>query len=116
MIDLPQEFLERMKGELGGEYGTFLQSYDRPAEKAVRANTLKITPEEFEKLAPVPLDGKVPWEGSGFYAQGESLGKTVLHAAGLYYVQEPSAMCAVPELEVKRGERILDLCAAPGGK
>ena len=116
MIDLPQEFLERMKGELGGEYGTFLQSYDRPALKAVRANALKITPEEFEKISPVPLDGKVPWEESGFYARGESLGKTVLHAAGLYYVQEPSAMCAVPELEVKRGERILDLCAAPGGK
>ncbi|MDE6667573.1 MAG: RsmF rRNA methyltransferase first C-terminal domain-containing protein [Clostridia bacterium] len=116
MFDLPQEFSDRMKDELGTEYDAFIQSYTRPAEKAVRANTLKITPEEFEKLAPVPLDGKVPWEESGFYAQGEGLGKTVLHAAGLYYVQEPSAMCAVPELEIKSGERVLDLCAAPGGK
>lgn len=116
MIDLPEEFLKRMKGELGAEYAGFLQSYSRPAEKAVRVNTLKITPEEFEKISPVTLDGKVPWEDSGFYAQGDSLGKTVLHAAGLYYVQEPSAMCAVPELEIKAGERVLDLCAAPGGK
>ena len=84
MFDLPQEFLDRMKGELGDGYDAFLQSYARPALKAVRANTLKITPEEFEKISPVPLDGKVPWEDSGFYAQGEGLGKTVLHAAGLY--------------------------------
>ena len=116
MIDLPEEFLNRMKGELGAEYDLFLQSYARPAEKGVRANTLKITPEEFEKISPIELDGKVPWEQNGFYAKGESLGKTVLHAAGLYYVQEPSAMCAAPRLEVKRGERVLDLCSAPGGK
>lgn len=116
MIDLPAEFLERMKGDLGEEYDSFLQSYARPAVKGVRANALKISPEEFSALAPVSLDGKVPWEDSGFYAQGEGLGKTVLHAAGLYYVQEPSAMCAVPELEVKAGERVIDLCAAPGGK
>ena len=83
MVDLPAEFLERLRGELGAEFDAFLKSYDRPAEKAVRANTLKITPEEFEKLAPVPLDGKVAWEDSGYYAKGESLGKTVYHAAGL---------------------------------
>lgn len=116
MIILPEEFLERMKGELGAEYEDFLQSYATPAVKGVRANTLKITPEEFEKIAPVALVGKTDWEESGFYAKGDGLGKTVLHAAGLYYVQEPSAMCAVPELEIKCGERVLDLCAAPGGK
>ncbi|MDE5667634.1 MAG: RsmF rRNA methyltransferase first C-terminal domain-containing protein, partial [Clostridia bacterium] len=56
------------------------------------------------------------WESCGFYANGECIGKTVFHAAGLYFVQEPSAMSAVPKLEIKAGERILDLCAAPGGK
>ncbi|MDE7083567.1 MAG: RsmF rRNA methyltransferase first C-terminal domain-containing protein [Clostridia bacterium] len=116
MIDLPKDFLERMKGELGADYEDFLSGYARPAEKGVRANTLKLSTEDFEKLAPVELDGKTVWEKNGFYAKGESLGKTVYHAAGLYYVQEPSAMCAVPELEIKAGERVLDLCAAPGGK
>ncbi len=66
------------------------------------------------------MDGAVPWEKSGFYvpagANVSGLGKTVAHAAGLYYVQEPSAMCAVPELNVTAGERVLDLCSAPGGK
>ena len=116
MINLPEEFLERMRGELVGEYEAFIKSYDRPAEKGVRVNALKIAPEEFLKLAPVATDGAVEWERCGFYANGEGIGKTVFHAAGLYYVQEPSAMSAVPKLEVKAGERVLDLCAAPGGK
>ena len=58
----------------------------------------------------------MPWEENGFYVADEGLGKTLYHAAGLYYVQEPSAMCAAPELGVKKGERVLDLCSAPGGK
>ncbi len=97
------------------DFEAFLKSYDRPAERAIRVNTLKITTEEFKKLSPFALTG-VPWEPSGFYVEVEGLGKTPLHAAGLYYVQEPSAMSAAPELEVKRGERVLDLCSAPGGK
>lgn len=116
MIDLPEKFLKRMKSELKSEYQDFLDSYARPAEKGVRVNTLKSTVEDFEKLSPVRLDGKIEWEQSGFYAQGEGLGKNVFYAAGLYYVQEPSAMSVVPNLDVKSGERVLDLCAAPGGK
>lgn len=116
MIDLPAQFSDRMRESLGGEYASFLKSYERPAERAIRVNTLKITSEEFEKISPVPLDGKVPWESNGYYSPAEGLGRHILHSAGLYYVQEPSAMCAVPRLEVKAGERVLDLCSAPGGK
>ncbi|MDE6586346.1 MAG: RsmB/NOP family class I SAM-dependent RNA methyltransferase [Clostridia bacterium] len=116
MIELPAEFLKRAKAELGGEYADFLNSYNNPSVRGIRVNTLKISAEEFERLAPVPLDGKVEWEPNGFYTPSETPGKTIFHAAGLYYVQEPSAMCAAPELEVKRGERVLDLCSAPGGK
>lgn len=116
MIDLPAEFLKRMKGLLGEGYQDFLQSYARPVERAIRVNRLKIKEEQFENISPLALDGIVPWERSGYYVRGDGLGKTVLHAAGAYYVQEPSAMCAVPELDVKPGERVLDLCAAPGGK
>lgn len=115
MINLPVEFLERMKADLGDEFGEFLKSYDRPAEKGLRVNTLKISVEDFSALAPVGLDGSVKWEKCGFYATGD-VGKTIFHAAGLYYVQEPSAMCAVPKLDINAGERVLDLCAAPGGK
>ncbi len=113
---IPEEFLSRMKVQLGSGYDEFLKSYSLPVARAVRVNTLKISAEKFEELSPLVLDGKVPWEQNGYYVQGEGLGKTVLYAAGAYYVQEPSAMCAVPEMGVRRGERVLDLCAAPGGK
>lgn len=115
MIDLPREFAERMKVQLGENYSYFLKSYELPPQKAIRVNTLKISVDNFIKISPFALT-PIPWEPSGFYVEGEGIGKTVLHAAGGYYVQEPSAMSVVPELEVKPGERVLDLCSAPGGK
>lgn len=114
-MELPEEFVSRMRDELKDEFGAFLQSYARSPERAIRVNTLKISIEEFKKISPFLLE-PVEWEQSGFYVDGENLGKSVYHAQGLYYVQEPSAMCAAPKLEVKEGERVLDLCAAPGGK
>ena len=90
MTELPAEFIERMKKILGVEFESFLQSYTRPPEKGIRVNLLKISTENFEKISPIALDGKVLWDDSGYYAKGESLGKTIAHAAGLYYVQEPS--------------------------
>ena len=113
----PFEFLERMKKELGENYVAFLKSYDLPPEKGIRVNTLKISVSEFEKISPLTLDGNIPWEERGFYIKDTGgAGRTLEHAAGLYYVQEPSAMSPVAKLEIKRGERVLDLCAAPGGK
>ena len=114
-MDLPSEFLARMKNELGDGFNGFLKSYDRPPERGIRINTLKISSEEFKRISPFLLE-PVQWEKNGFYVSCDGLGKTVYHAQGLYYVQEPSAMCAAPKLEVKRGERVLDLCSAPGGK
>lgn len=116
MVELPEEFLTRMRNVLGGGFDDFYDSYKLPPERAVRVNTLKISVEEFKKIFPIPLGESVEWERSAFYTPAEGLGKTVLHSAGAYYVQEPSAMCAVPELEIRGGERVLDLCAAPGGK
>ncbi|MDE7300973.1 MAG: RsmB/NOP family class I SAM-dependent RNA methyltransferase, partial [Clostridia bacterium] len=115
MISLPQKFIERMTNILGDSFGDFLSSYDRAPYKAVRVNTLKLSVEEFSRISPFALK-PVPWEKNGFYVDTEKAGKTIMHAAGLYYVQEPSAMSAAPELNVKRGERVLDLCSAPGGK
>lgn len=112
---LPQEFLLRMKNDIGGEFGDFLASYDIPAARGVRANTLKVSAEELKALAPFPLE-PVPWCDCGFYIGEERPGKFIEHAAGLYYVQEPSAMCAAPLFKDIRGKNVLDLCSAPGGK
>ena len=112
---LPTEFLARMKKELGDGFDDFLKTYDCPPERGIRVNTLKISAEKFKKISPFLLE-PVEWEKNGFYVSSDGLGRTVYHAQGLYYVQEPSAMCAAPKLEVKTRERVLDLCSAPGGK
>ena len=115
MMNLPQAFMERMRRCLGDEAEEFFASYSRPPEKGIRVNTLKTSIEHFRSITPFKLE-PVPWEKNGFYVTDEKPGKTVLHAAGVYYVQEPSAMCAAPLLDVHGGERVLDLCSAPGGK
>lgn len=113
---IPTAFLDRMKAMLGAEYEDFLASLEGPQYRALRVNTTKISVEQF--LAKVPFQVQpVPWTDNGFYYdESQRPGKSSLHEAGVYYIQEPSAMAPVMFLEPKPGERILDLCAAPGGK
>jgi len=114
--NLPSPFAERMRALLQEEYEAFASSYQRPAAHGLRVNTLKIDRESFRKLSPFSLR-VVPWCPDGFlYPEGERPGKHPYHACGLYYIQEPSAMSPAEALGVRPGERVLDLCAAPGGK
>ena len=113
---LPVEFEERMRKMLGEEAEAFFASYDREKFTALRLNPLKTQKESFVERGLFSLM-PVPWEKNGFYYGCEDApGKHPYHEAGVYYIQEPSAMAPVPFLEVKPGERVLDLCAAPGGK
>jgi len=114
---LPEAFLRRMRTLLGpAEFAAFVASYREGRTHGLRVNTLKITPMELTRrlgLAPDP----VPWCPEGFYCDETAQpGKHPYHAAGLYYLQEPSAMAAATLLDPQPGERVLDLCAAPGGK
>ena len=112
---LPIEFTERMKELLGDEYDAFLATYDRENYRALRLNPLKATIEQLE-LCRNNLE-QVPWESNGFYfAEDVRPGIHPYHGAGVYYIQEPSAMLPVNWLEPEPGELVLDLCAAPGGK
>ena len=116
MNDLPEKFIENMKKQLPeDEWEAFFAVYARPPYKGLRVNALKISAAEFEKISPFPLR-PVPWAENGFYTDGEKTGAHAYHFAGLYYSQEPSAMCAAPLLDAKPNERVLDLCSAPGGK
>ncbi len=113
---LPAAFLARMEKLLGSEYEAFLRSYGEERSYGLRQNPLKSTKEEFIRVMPFPLQ-QIAWAREGFYYDADSQpGRHVLHEAGAYYIQEPSAMAAVEALMPKPGERILDLCAAPGGK
>lgn len=100
----------------GNEYRDFILSFDGKRNLGVRVNTLKITPSEFLNLMEKRFE-TIPWIPQGFYySQGESLGKHPAYHAGLYYIQEPSAMMPAQALTPQPGEKVLDLCAAPGGK
>lgn len=113
---LPQAFLERMEHMLGDEYPAFLQSYDKERYQALRVNPLKTDRKEFVSKAPFALT-PVAWEPNGFYYDShDTPGKHPYHAAGVYYIQEPSAMAPAAYLDAQPGEKVLDLCAAPGGK
>ncbi|MGZ0050446.1 RsmB/NOP family class I SAM-dependent RNA methyltransferase [Brevibacillus gelatini] len=114
--NLPELFTERMKRLLEQEYEAFIASYDQPVTHGLRVNPLKVAREQFLSLSPFALE-PVAWCANGFrYKEQDRPGKHPFHAAGLYYLQEPSAMSAAEALDAKPGERILDLCAAPGGK
>ena len=109
---LPEAFLERMKAQLGAEYGQFLASLERPRAVALRFNPLK------GERPDLPFVGQpVPWEPEGVYYDPEARpGLHVYHEAGVYYLQEASAMAPVVLLDPQPGEKVCDLCAAPGGK
>ena len=105
-----------MKDQLPeNEWEAFFAVYKKPPFKGVRLNPLKGGRDALKSLLPF-LEQPVKWEENGFYTWAEKLGSSPFHAAGVFYSQEPSAMCAALLLEVHEGERVLDLCSAPGGK
>ena len=115
-MNLPEAFLARMKKQLGAEYDAFVASYDADTSYGLRLNLLKGTVDEIIPVLPFALTN-VPWIPEGFHVSStERPGKHILHEAGAYYIQDPSAMSVITLLDPMPGERILDLCAAPGGK
>lgn len=120
-MNLPIEFENKMKAFLGNEWDDFLYSYDNNRFQALRFNTLKVqSPEErmrILKTLKTSSDKKVSWANAAYYFdENVRPGKHPYHEMGLYYIQEPSAMSAAALLAPKPGMRVLDLCAAPGGK
>lgn len=121
MMNLPIEFEKKMKAFLGDEWDDFLYSYDNNRFQALRFNTLKVqSPEEIMRILKVlgiSSDKRVSWANEAYYFdENVRPGKHPYHEMGLYYIQEPSAMSAAALLAPKPGMRVLDLCAAPGGK
>lgn len=116
MNALPQRFVQRMEALLDSQFPAFMNSYSHFAWQGLRVNPLKESPDTLPALLPFSLT-PVTWCSTGFtYGSDERPGKHPYHACGLYYLQEPSAMAAAEALEASPGEKILDLCAAPGGK
>ena len=115
-MDFPVLFTEKMKAILQDEYEDFLKGYDRTRHYGLRVNRTKLTAEQFKKMSMYDLQ-PVPWIDNAFeYEDNVSPAKHPYYFAGMYYLQEPSAMTPANLLPIEPGDRVLDLCAAPGGK
>ncbi len=108
---LPPLFIENIRTQLGNETEAFLKTYLDPHTRGIRFRDDR-TPMPSEDLI-----GKIPYVPHAYYLANTSrAGATILHDAGAYYIQEPSAMAAAAVLAPKPTDTVLDLCAAPGGK
>lgn len=117
-MNLPKEFEENMKGLLGPEeFQKYIDCFSEPRHYGLRVNTAKISVEDFLKISPWALE-RVPWINNGFYYNGDAVqpAKHPYYFAGLFYLQEPSAMTPADRLPIEPGDKVLDICAAPGGK
>ena len=115
MRDLPTEYTERMKTLLGKDFDDYLKALDEPPVRAFRVNTDKISLEDFEKIN-VFSNERIPYVENGFYLDYDKIGNHPYHHAGMIYVQEPGAMAPAECVDVNPDWKILDMCAAPGGK
>ncbi len=116
-MKLPESFQNKMKELLKDEFPDYIACYEEPRYYGLRVNTNKISVEEFQKISPFEIR-PVPWIENGFYYDGETAAPSrhPYYFAGLYYLQEPSAMTPASRLPIEPGDRVLDVCAAPGGK
>ncbi len=116
-IDLPQAFRQEMKSLLGEDYDAYLKSFEEPRSFGLRVNTLRLSVRECREKLSCRTE-PVPWIDNGLFYEGDEvrLSKDPYYYAGLYYLQEPSAMTPAALLPVEPGDMVLDLCAAPGGK
>lgn len=116
MIKLPEKFEESMKSLLKEDYQKYVKSMEKPAKRGLRVNSEYVLPEELCKLFSYQIKPLLNENNLFCLESDEKIGNSVFHHAGMIYLQEPSSMLAVLALDVKDGENILDLCAAPGGK
>ncbi len=113
---LPDNYLNKMKNLLRAEYPDYLKAMEEKPRKALRINTAKITVADFLSLSPFRLT-PVPWCADGFYyGEEDDPAHHPFYWAGLYYLQDASAMAPAEMLTIEAGDIVLDGCCAPGGK
>lgn len=115
MKNLPLEYQKRMQQLLGDEYNDYLKALGKPSVKAFRVNTEKISVADFKKIDIFSIE-KIPYSENGFYLDFDRIGNHPYHHAGMIYVQEPAAMAPAECIDINPDWKILDMCAAPGGK
>ncbi len=115
-MELPSQFVSNMKELLGDDFSSYELSFQKKNHSGLRINTMKVSVDTFLERSPFSIH-KVPWISNGFYyGEEDTPSKHPYYYAGLYYLQEPSAMTPANVLPVEEGDHVLDLCGAPGGK
>lgn len=116
-MNLPIAFEQKMRELLKDDYENYIKCYDESRWYGLRVNTKKISVDEFKEICPFEI-WPIPWIENGFYYDGDKISpaKHPYYFAGLYYLQEPSAMTPASRLPIEPGDKVLDVCAAPGGK
>ena len=119
-MELPAAFEEKMRALLQEEFDDYIACYKEPRYYGMRVNTGKISVEEFEKICPFEIK-KIPWIENGFYYDGDKVSpaKHPYYFAGLYYLQEPSAMTPanlVSRFYRKAVRKCHDTCEPPSGR
>ena len=113
---IPERFLNRLKDMLSEDFSAFETALSEENVRAIRVNTTKISVDDFLSKTALTLS-PIDYASDGFIPDNaEGIGKSPEHHAGMFYVQDPGAMATVKALEIKEGWRVLDACAAPGGK
>lgn len=115
MINLPLKYKERMKALLEDDFYAYINALEEPPVRAFRVNTDKISVENFSKIDCFS-EARIPYVENGFYFKYEKIGNHPYHHAGMIYVQEPAAMAPAECIDINPDWKILDMCAAPGGK
>lgn len=116
MNELPEKYKAKMQDLLQDEYDAYIESFSQKHHTSLRVNESKISVEQFLKTFPYPLT-PVPWCHNGFYfSENDPITKHPYYYAGLYYIQEASAMLPAEVMPIEENDRVLDICAAPGGK
>lgn len=115
-MDLPLVYLDKMKSLLQHDYESYIDSFKQKNFVGIRVNTLKISVSQFKKLTNFDLE-PVSWCDTGFYYNNNTRpAKSYFYNAGLFYIQEPSAMSTASVIPIEPDDKVLDICAAPGGK
>ena len=115
-MKLPEKFKERMLTYEGVDAEKlFLALEEGEPQKAFRVNNIKISTEDYLSINPFPAK-EIPFAKEGFYTDVDKVGGSVLHHAGMIYMQDPSAMITVNAVSIEKGWCVFDACASPGGK
>ncbi|MBQ8468134.1 MAG: hypothetical protein IJ542_00050 [Clostridia bacterium] len=117
-MNLPEQYLKNMKEILGADYSKYVESMSKEPVSALRLNRQKA---DQSVLGEFDIVKKVSFADNGYIIASSKIGKHPYHIAGLVYVQEPSSMLPIVASGLDNEEnleeiKILDLCAAPGGK